>query len=800
MYSATMTRGIPLSAVFQASIYGLTCFAAVILGRAEAGVVPFLTIVIAFLAYLATEPPRNFYIPIWGANLLGLVALGFAGFEFFGDADDAKLLAGAHLVVYLTWIVLLQQKTERQYWAICALGLLQVAVACVLISVNDSWYGIMLVVYTVLAIWTLAVFSLYEAEIQFLRRSPGRLTETYSATQTSTTAAVVRRDASTGWITGEFVAGIVALSLAALTVSAMFFLFIPRVWIGQRIAFSSNAESAFTGGKTITGFATTVKLGDIGTTMESLEPALSVTVTDQATNSRLSVEELCNRLGYSEPLFRGMVLTQYEKGRWKDDDRSSQSQARLPKTRQRGWRLDVVQEPIGTSALFTLGEPIAAVLTSSVNDTDNSVISADKLSSALWRVGEGSANSLGELQYSVWVSDPPTVGKQYPSLSIGPFKRQDLIVQRYLKRTLQFPTRGLDRLTQLAQDLASRGGAQKTPFEKAFAITAFLRDSGQYAYSNEGKVIDDGVDPIVDFLFNRKEGNCEYFNSSLALMLRTLDIPTRLATGFKGGSILPGTDIFRVEQRHAHVWVEALLETPDGETEWIVLDATPAARDEDVENYGDSRSSWQRMQDSINQFWGEYVANVSYRQQERSIYAPLRELGLTIWAGVRRVAELVSELIGPTAAGSNQPIWKRLLVGTVALLALVATLRLLQILIGWLLRNGSWLQGLLGGSKTRSNRSTIKFYEQFAQLMRKQGFERAGNQTQKEFTEGIRLKLASQNLSAALDEPLARLADLFYQIRFGGQDLNEQQLTIAESCLKTIEAAFAPPQAKPSGS
>ena len=38
-------------------------------------------------------------------------------------------------------------------------------------------------------------------------------------------------------------------------------------------------------------------------------------------------------------------------------------------------------------------------------------------------------------------------------------------------------------------------------------------------------VIDGRLDPVEDFLVNRKKGHCEYFASALALLLRSIDIP-----------------------------------------------------------------------------------------------------------------------------------------------------------------------------------------------------------------------------------------------------------------------------------
>ena len=48
-------------------------------------------------------------------------------------------------------------------------------------------------------------------------------------------------------------------------------------------------------------------------------------------------------------------------------------------------------------------------------------------------------------------------------------------------------------------------------------------------------IFDPKLDPVEDFLVNRKAGHCEYFASALALLLRSVDIRSRVVNGFKGG-------------------------------------------------------------------------------------------------------------------------------------------------------------------------------------------------------------------------------------------------------------------------
>ena len=67
------------------------------------------------------------------------------------------------------------------------------------------------------------------------------------------------------------------------------------------------------------------------------------------------------------------------------------------------------------------------------------------------------------------------------------------------------------------------------------------------------------ADPLADFLFMRRKGYCEYFASAMAVMLRTLGIPSRLVTGFQMGVYNPISDLWVVRASDAHSWVEAWI-------------------------------------------------------------------------------------------------------------------------------------------------------------------------------------------------------------------------------------------------
>jgi transglutaminase superfamily protein len=80
-----------------------------------------------------------------------------------------------------------------------------------------------------------------------------------------------------------------------------------------------------------------------------------------------------------------------------------------------------------------------------------------------------------------------------------------------------------------------------------------------------------GRDPVDWFLFDVKIGYCEQFATAETLMLRSLGIPARLATGYSTGDYDPVLDQSIVRERDAHAWVEVWFPN-DG---WVPVDPSP---------------------------------------------------------------------------------------------------------------------------------------------------------------------------------------------------------------------------------
>ena len=91
-------------------------------------------------------------------------------------------------------------------------------------------------------------------------------------------------------------------------------------------------------------------------------------------------------------------------------------------------------------------------------------------------------------------------------------------------------------------------------YDKAAAIERYLRTNFGYTLQLPRTV---PHDPVANFLFDRKQGHCEYFASSMAIMLRTLGIPSRVVNGFRTGEFNDLTSQYLVRASNAHSWVEA---------------------------------------------------------------------------------------------------------------------------------------------------------------------------------------------------------------------------------------------------
>ena len=816
--------------IFQVSVFLLTAQSAVMLAMADKLAFLFLpqalTCPLALLAYFFTERWNTLRLQTFGANCFGLLAVAVAGTELIfglsnldpilleenpGLKDEIWLISGTHLLIYLTWVVLFQEKKEKQYWWMFALSILLVAVGAVLTPPSESGsYVLWLVPYLFFSIWSLTLFALYESWSQHqiegrsfafatagspaIQLTSGELD--LSREQRAQSAAPTRDDdilqpsrvahgtvlgsSRHSWIDGRFVAATLLTGSASLVIAAMFFLLVPRKWIGQK-EFTRNVPSS----PNIIGFNEEVLLGSFGEILESSERVLFVRMYNEKQGTEIDVGRYAFKYGHDEPLFRGAVLGTYQDGKWVVGQMGLASGRRYrpenlpPNSVRQEYRL----KPIGTNFLFAM-HPVNNCRLDEVEGLNEAArrVHRHRFSAMLsWVRPHGWQKTL---QYTVYSPPPPSIRSE-PQISFQEPQSQSYATPLW-EQCETFPNDAgrLDELQALARQISDYDAVvQQSPthLEMAGRLETHLRDSGEYGYSLDSSVHDPQRDPVEDFLFNRKLGHCEYFASALALMLRAVEIPSRLVNGFKGGEKNRFTGDFEVEQRHAHAWVEAYI---DGR--WLMFDPTPAdARSESVASM--ALGSWAELEAAFNVTWFIYGINIGISTQERSFYGPARralEQGWEMFRGQRSgTAEATLREFFSTP--KRWLSWQGCVFTFVLLIVLAAVLWTLRRALASLKRTRSTV-----GRGMARPRIIIDFYERFRKLCAKHGLVREASQTEREFAHSVNDALAVTLNDTGLKPLTADLVESFYQVRYGAEEIDplierdiDRRLTLLEDRL-----------------
>lgn len=188
----------------------------------------------------------------------------------------------------------------------------------------------------------------------------------------------------------------------------------------------------------------------------------------------------------------------------------------------------------------------------------------------------------------------------------------------------------LRALTSVAQEWAKDA---KSPREAADAISARLQRDYDYSLDHE---YDSKYDPIVSFVYDNSGGHCEFFASAMAMMLRTLGIPTRLVGGYRVTEYNAIGEYYIVRERNAHAWVEVYL-PEDG---WTTYDPTPAS--EVAQHASTATSPLAGFIDTLSSGWASFLSWLDERTwaEVLSVPAVLIVIPLLIRIVLRRRARM----------------------------------------------------------------------------------------------------------------------------------------------------------------
>jgi transglutaminase-like putative cysteine protease len=333
------------------------------------------------------------------------------------------------------------------------------------------------------------------------------------------------------------------------------------------------------------------------------------------------------------------------------------------------------------------------------------------------------------LHYTV-ESEPEHGGDRHPA----PDLRAPLD-PRWRARYTQLPPVS-PRIAALAREVTAgsvdAGGAARR-------ATAWLSRELTYTRRLEAPTLDD---PLEDFLFVRRAGNCEYFAAALAVMLRSVQVPARVVNGFQRGEWNPYGRYFMVRLRDAHSWVEVFV---DGEG-WTTFDPSPRGA-VDATPAAPPAVLWL---DSVRMSWHRYVVSFSLHDQLTAVESVRGALRAWSTAALRPSAWPASGRAAAAAAAV-----------AVALAALVV----------WR-RRGPLAAG--GGE-------VPAFYARALRVLARRGLRPGPAETAREF--------AARWAGAPWAAPLAMLTTVYERVRFGGAVLTPAESADVAAALAALTVA-----------
>ena len=722
---------------------------------------------------------------LWRTLTIAYIPFVFVDAAFISN----RVMALVHMTLFVSAVKLFQHKRERDWIFLYLIGFFQLLLAASL-TFNATFIA-SLVAYIFFFVATLAAFEIKRAR----RETPAAVEEVNMRIRRAGLPGKSGRQADAVSAPGSPVRGnkggikylVSAATVEVILVAALtlpLFFFIPRLNTG-------NVGGNFGEAQVLTGFSETVRLGEIASIKSS---------------SRVVMRVKLDRTPGTWLRWRGVALEYYDGKSWsfkgREDTASTGDKTtglggsensiavdhlvpadsgfpenlapdhdQVPSGQDR--RVSVIKqefylEPLNVGALFAARklQRIRGPLGTLHFPRGTGTVSADR--------------RYGRLAYIAW-SDIRTPSE-------GELKADGMHLQ-LKQEDLQLPTEERDniRLDPRIQNLAHEiTHGLPDAYDRARAIELYLKT--HYGYSLDLKYGSD--DPLAEFLFNGKEGHCEYFATAMVIMLRMLHIPARVVNGFQMGEYNDVSQMYIVRDRDAHSWVEAYFPASGA---WVEFDPTPSAGINDY-SHGGLIARLMKYVDAAEVFWMDYVVTLD-RGEQASIMITLQHKLLSLKESIvyyyDRARIWVTDLVASVFL-SRRWSSRDLIIAIAGLLLLGGSMVAGSIVVSSIRHRGDlasgywpWLLPLFifpvwrrfSGTGRDPRRPAILFYQQMLSIVSRRGAVKRPDETPIEFAE-------------SLADPLVRqITDVYNRVRFGGERLDEGQARQVARLLTELKAS-----------
>ncbi|MGB7847469.1 MAG: DUF3488 and transglutaminase-like domain-containing protein [Candidatus Acidiferrum sp.] len=653
-----------------------------------------------------------------------------------GDTQNpalyAALLAAVHFLLFVTLVRFYSVVTDRD-----AVFLSMLAFACVLVSAVFTVDTSFLAFFAVFLLFAVAVF----VGLEIRRGAFGAVSPPMSAD--------ARRERR---FHQALSLAVLSVAFGAITLGSVLFFVFPRFSAGY-FARTGLRPSL------MSGFTDNVELGQIGEIKKNSSVVMRI--------------QTGGPVNYPLLRWRGIALTHFDGHRWYSANMKGQTREAVGN----GWitvttRAELESRPAGKVEFVILLEPMAS----------EALFAPTQVLELRGNFSGDAGTYYGAMRHSFLsvdstgsISNPLRNFSQirYEGVSILPVARPAQARTAgtdYPKEMrdayLQLPVNLDARIPQLARKISA--GANN-PYDQALAMESYLRNNFTYTLNLAGKP---GADPLAHFLFETKAGHCEYFASAMAVMLRTLGIPTREVNGFLPGEYNDLGGDYIVRASDAHSWVEAYFPGSG----WITFDPTPPGAEQAVGIF----SRLALYVDWFQLTWNEWVINYDFTHQ----IALARNVGQisTDWKEAwrdkfRRFQDRGMERL--TQWQRSHSMLRFVFPVLLVLLLLVLRLDWLRLFFRWL--SLVW-QVNLPATERNNPQLSSRLYTELLRLLEKRGFSRRDTQTPREFA-------ASLALQDGLAPTVREFTDIYAQSRFGGMPCDGLRL---RALLEQVRSAPRP--------
>jgi protein-glutamine gamma-glutamyltransferase len=718
--SATSVPALPAERFFRTSLFLLMATAVVTLE--STGKLDLLTMILAPSAVLykgvrwwrrcPAEIPHHIATRlVVGYLLVFPLDVLFLSRSFVSASSNpalyAALLGAIHFLLFVMLVRLYSATTDRDAFFLTMLSFAGILASAVL-TIDTTF----LALFFLFLLFGVATF----VGLEMRRGSKGAI-----APEVDAQPKQERR------FTRALILAALSVSLGAIIIGGALFFFFPRFSAGYlgRTSLQPTLMS---------GFSDDVELGQIGEIKKN-----SAVVMRVRTGQPVS---------YPGLRWRGIALSTFDGKRWYFPDRGAVTIPAGPG----GWidlqdqtqgrdrtgallRYTILLQPIATDTIFVPGKAIS--LRGNLSGEGSNPDTGARRSYIV-RDATGSLfnpfHNFSTLRYEGY--------SLLPKMNALSLREASTDYPRNIRDTyLQLPSSIDQRILELAKRITARA---RNPFDKTVDVENYLRTHFEYTLNLTGKP---GEDPLAHFLFETHAGHCEYFASAMAIMLRTLGIPTREVNGFLPGEYNDLGGDYIVRASDAHSWVEVYFPG----TGWTTFDPTPPGADSD----GGFFSRLGQYVDWFELTWNEWVINYDFIHQ--ILLAQTMQRGTRTWVESAREWYLSHQEKGRRWMKS----WNNGL-GLLVPLAIGIFLVALRFDLVVALLRRFWLSWQLRSPElARSNpQLASRLYGELLYLLERRGFARQPTQTPFEF-------------AAAVSQP--RLAPAVYEFtqcysraRFGG--------------------------------